>query len=241
MDCLRALDAATIASASGRWTPNSVTPDFPEWPATAIAAGNWHKVPLIVGSTRYEGKQGIFFSVGPNAGSMTVAEYEAKVRQFYGPNADAILAQYPAADYEKPAYALAAIDTDSGFGCRSYEFASQVASQAPVYEYEFADPTSPTVKGLRIAGLDMSSAHTAELAYLYTYAEVERPLQGGEVQLAARMKQYWGDFARAGQLSEPWLPVTADDHPVLRLQASGDVIISTFADEHKCGFWATVR
>lgn len=239
LTCLRALDPSTLLAVPARWTITAGVPSLPMPPGAAVAAGQWAKVPLLIGSTRYEGKQGLYFTVGLSAGSMTAAEYEAKVRQFYPSNADAILAEYPASAYEMPAYALAAIDTDSGFGCLSYEFAQQAASQVTVFQYEFDDPTSPTQKGLRIPGLDMSSAHTAELAYLFDYADVERPLTAHEEVLAARMKSYWGAFAASAQLGAPWAPVTTASHPVLRLQSSGDTSFTTFSDEHNCGFWAT--
>ncbi|MGA7148630.1 MAG: carboxylesterase family protein [Microbacterium sp.] len=241
MDCLRGLESGALMRVSGRFAPVHGVPAVPTSPLEAIAAGDWHKVPLLVGSTRYEGKQGIYFSAGPDAGSMTVEQYEAKVRQFHGPRADAILHRYPASDFEKPAYALAAIDTDSGFGCRSYEFAELAAAQVPVYEYEFDDPTSPTNKGMSIAGLDMASAHSADLAYLFAYSDVERPLTQSERELATRMKLYWGEFAETGALGSPWEPVTALDHPVLRLQSGEDEVFRTFADDHNCAFWATQR
>lgn len=241
LDCLRQADAGALMTSTFFITPSYGGAVLPQDPADAIEQGDWHQVPVLLGSTRWEGKQGLFFSVGPSAPSMTAEEYEARVRASYGDNADAVLEHYPASAYDLPAYALAAIDTDSGFGCRTYSTAEKLASQVPTYEYEFEDPTSPTQTGLRLEGLDMSSAHSAELAYLFEYADTERPLTPTETVLASRMKSYWADFTRTGEPGGSWAPVTDDAHPVLRLQPGDDVAFDTFSQEHQCEFWTGLR
>ena len=172
---------------------------------------------------------------------MTVDEYEQFVRASYGDSAEVVLERYPASAYPLPAYALAAIDTDSTFGCTTYSTAVELASQVPTFQYEFDDPTSPTQIGMRIEGLDMSSAHSAELAYLFEYADTERQLTATETVLADRMKSYWANFTRKGEPGGTWAPVTTESHPVLRLQSAGDLLFDGFSTAHQCDFWSGLR
>jgi para-nitrobenzyl esterase len=241
--CLRNADAGALMAAKiGPILPPAYGGSaVPQQPVDAIAQGNWHKVPVLLGSTRWEGKMGIVFILGPEAGDVTAAEYEGVIRGMFGAAADAVLAHYPVSAYPKPGYALAAVDTDSGFACQTYEFARTLAAQVPTYQYEFDDPTSPTLIGFDLPGIDMSSAHSGELAYLFDFALVERPLTPTETTLATRMKDYWASFARTGRPSAQWPRITASDQRALRLRSGGDALIRSFADEHQCGFWASLQ
>ncbi|MGN7949327.1 carboxylesterase/lipase family protein [Microbacterium sp. 22215] len=239
LECLQSVDTTELVNAPARFTPVFGSSVLPTRPQDAIAEGDWDAIPLLVGSNRWEGKQGIFFSVGPDAGSMTAEEYDERIRQSYGDDAEEILQRYQAADYDSPAMALAAIDTDSTFGCTTYAFASSASTQVPVYAYEFEDPTSPTMAGMAIEGLDMSSAHSSELAYLFDFADVERPLTDAEKELSHRMMDYWGAFAATGELGEPWQRFEESDPRFLKLSSEGDETFTDFADVHQCEFWAS--
>lgn len=110
----------------------------------------------------------------------------------------------------------------------------------PTYQYEFNDPSSPTLYGFTIPGIDMSNAHSAELAYLWNFTLGARPLNATETQLATRMKHYWATFARTGEPSATWPRVTPSDHRVLVLRPAADTLSSTFPAEHQCGFWGSL-
>jgi para-nitrobenzyl esterase len=252
--CLRG--AQPYALVIKGWTPNLVateakvvinrptvgTPVLPVAPAQAIASGNWKKVPLLIGNVRSESK--LLSAFGHF--DMTADEYAALIQSQFGANADAVLAHYPAADYPKPFYALAAVGTDSGNACRSYWRAAQTAAQVPTWEEEFNDPTSPTLFGFQPPGIDMSNAHSAELAYLWNFTLGDRPLTSEQLALGKQMDKYWAAFARSGNpnvAGQPtWPKVTADTHPVIELRPTGDTVSSTeFPAEHQCGFWATIE
>lgn len=251
--CLRGVQPYAIASTA--WTPNLVaaeqkvvisgtptgTPVLPVSPEQAIASGHWNKVPVIIGSVRHEAK---LFDIAQ--ASLTAAQYTAEIKSEYGPNAAAVLAHYPVSRYSKPFYALAAVGTDSGNACRSYWLASQMASQVPTWEEEFNDPTSPTLFGFQPPGIDMSSAHSAELAYLWNFTLGQRPLTTSELLLAKQMDRYWGAFARTAnpgvQGLTGWPMVTTYTHPVIDFRRTGNTVSTTvFPAEHQCGFWATIE
>ncbi len=249
-------DAATVVSClRDAWTPTLVAAEqqvvinsptvgtsvLPVAPEQAILSGHWNKVPLIVGSVRSEAK---LFDIAQ--ANLTAAQYTTEIQSLYGANAAAVLRHYPLSDYPKPFYALAAVGTDSGNACRGYWLAGQVAKQVPTYEEEFNDPTSPTLFGFQPPGIDMSNAHSAELAYLWNFTLGYRPLTPVELALGKQMDRYWGAFAHvanpnvAGLVT--WPRVTGSSHPVIVLRPTGNTVSATlFPAEHQCGFWATIE
>jgi para-nitrobenzyl esterase len=254
VSCLRGVQPYAIANTA--WTPNLVaaaqkvvisgptagTPVLPVAPGQAIASGDWNKVPLIIGSVRSENK--LLSAFGHF--DMTADEYADAIRSQYGANADAVLAHYPAGSYPKPFYALAAVGTDSGNACRSYWLAGRTASQVPTYEEEFDDPTSPTLFGFQPPGIDMSNAHSAELAYLWNFTLGDRPLNSTELALGKQMDRYWAAFAGSGDPNVSgqvaWPKVTTASHPVIDFRPTGNTVSTTlFPAEHQCDFWASVE
>jgi para-nitrobenzyl esterase len=253
VSCLRGVQPYAIANAA--WTPNEVAAEqkvvvrgapsgtsvLPDDPEHAIASGNWNKVPLLVGSVHDEAK--LLSAFGHF--DMTTADYEALIKSQYGADADAVLAHYPASNYPKPFYALAAVGTDSGNACNSYWFAQNVATQVRVWEEQFNDPTSPTLFGFQPPGIDMSNAHSAELAYLWNFTLGDRPLTVPQLALGKQMDRYWAAFARSGDpnVAEQvgWPKVTANTHPVLDLRPTGNTVSTTdFNAEHQCAFWSSL-
>jgi para-nitrobenzyl esterase len=254
VSCLRGVQPYAIANAA--WIPNQVAAEqkvlvcgapygtavLPQPTESAIAGGHWNKVPLIVGSTHDEAK--LLSAFGHF--DITADEYAALIQSQFGDNAGAVLAHYPASNYPKPFYALAAEGTDSGNACNSYWFAQSIAAQVPTWEEEFNDPTSPTLFGFQPPGIDMSNAHSAELAYLWNFTLEDRPLATQQLALGMQMDRYWAAFARSGNPNvsgqHAWPQVATDTHPVLDLRPTGDTVSTTeFAAEHQCAFWASIE
>jgi para-nitrobenzyl esterase len=254
VSCLRGVEPYAIANHA--WTPNLVaaeqqvvirgatagTPVLPVPPGQAISSGNWNKVPLIIGNVRSESK--LLSAFGHF--DMTADQYVATIKSQYGVNADAVLAHYPASNYPTPFYALAAVGTDPGNACRSYWLATRTAPQVPTFEEEFDDPTSPTLFGFQPPGIDMSNAHSAELAYLWNFTLGDRPLTNTELALGKQMDRYWGAFAENGDPAVrgqvAWPNVTTGSHPVIDFRPTGNTASTTlFPVEHQCDFWATIE
>jgi para-nitrobenzyl esterase len=209
----------------------------PENPRDAIADGSWNKVPVLVGNVRNENR---LLSVAQY--KITADEYVAYVQTTYGAAAPEVLAHYPLTSYSKPFYALAALQTDSGNACQSRILGDKLGDLTPTYEYEFNDPTSPTLYGFQPPGIDMNSGHSAELAYLFDFTLGDRPLTAKERKLARQMKRYWAAFARTGKPNvkgEPrWPRHTAATGQVMTLSSNGSSPGTGFNAEHQCDFWA---
>lgn len=235
MGCLRGLEADELMGLPRGFTPTYGVPTVPEIPDAAIRAGRWHQVPVLVGATRWD-NLGAIGLLGADPLAATVEQYAEAVGQLFGTSAEAVLERYPVQRFEAPAYALGALATDSTFGCGSYEVSKYIAEQGvPVWHYEFNDPTSPTLLGQRIPGVNMASAHSAELAYLFSYTDTERPLTETERTLAHRMMDSWAGFAASASL--PWKSVTSGADSTISLSSLGDHVSGDYATTHHCDFW----
>ncbi|MFG2710878.1 carboxylesterase/lipase family protein [Streptomyces goshikiensis] len=241
--CLRAAPAAALVEAA-RTLPTSGPASgdglLPVDPAAAIGAGNWNKVPVLIGSTRSEAR----LFVALTQPRLTGAQYTAQVLAGYGAAGPEVLARYPVSAYGSPYLALSALMTDSSFACHTAWTAQLFAAQVPTYAYEFDDPDSPTLAGAQVPGLDESNAHSAELAYLHDFTMGDRPLTPAQVALATRMKRYWGAFARFGAPAVPgqpaWPATGSGTGAVLTLDPAVTRVGSSFAADHQCAFWRTL-
>jgi para-nitrobenzyl esterase len=131
-----------------------------------VSGGDYARVPIIVGSTRDEARSFFQSSVG-----WTEAQYDDFVRKNFGPQADAVLKQYPwpadATDPAGVAYQIAAIGTDNGNlgagaieqgigGCATTALAAIFAKNGPVFVYEFSPRSGPA--GIRSPAINGARA-----------------------------------------------------------------------------------
>ncbi|MBC7279194.1 carboxylesterase family protein [Nocardioides sp.] len=239
LTCLRKAWPASLVQAFATDRPSGYvgTSALPQASGDAISSGNWNKVPVIVGNTRWEQKL-----QNQQHADISAAEYEAMVIDQFGETAGRIvLEEYPASDYERPFYALAAMRTDAGAGCTVDVNADLFLGQdVPVYRYHFDDPTSPTLFGFQPEGIDMSSAHSGELAYLFDFTLGDRPLTAQQQKLGDSMQAYWAAFARSGKPQAKgevtWPRHTADGDKALRLAPRIEVITG-LRELHNCEFF----
>ncbi|WP_327281892.1 carboxylesterase/lipase family protein [Streptomyces sp. NBC_01205] len=244
VECLRAASGTVLVEAA-RTVPTSGPASgdglLPVDPAEAIGSGHWNKVPVLIGSNRSEAR----FFVALTQPYLTQEQYTAQVLAGYGAAGPQVLARYPVSAYGSPYLALSAVMTDATFACQTQWTAQLFAGQVPTYVYEFDDPDSPTLAGAQVPGLDESNAHSAELAYLYDFTMTERPLTAGQVAFAARMKRYWGAFARYGAPAVPGQPLWpaggsgAGPAQVLALNPAAIRAGTSFGADHQCAFWRT--
>lgn len=215
------------------------TPVLPLSPAVALRTGQWSKVPLVVGTTRHEGRLLTISESG-----LTADGYAEKVRATYGANADKVLAAYPLSDYATPFHAWAELFGDALLTCPVDTMARTLAPQTRVWRYEFDDPTSPTLYGFQPDGVDMSNAHSAELAYLFDFTLGDKPLAGDQLRLARQMQRYWGAFAWSGDPNASgqrfWPRYTDATEQVLSLRPTGSVVVTGTGADHHCGLWSSL-
>ncbi|WP_405428493.1 carboxylesterase/lipase family protein [Streptomyces erythrochromogenes] len=241
LDCLRALDARTLA------TPDlmqrfSLVPygdsALPTEPRQALRDGRFHRVPVLQGTTRDEIR--LFLAQTLAAYPMDdESTYRARMERSFGvATARAVEAAYPVSAYPTPAIAWATLLTDASFICPTLRDGAALGRHVPTYGYRFSDRDAPDFTGLPpVAGLPLGAAHGFELPYLFTIT----PLTQAQQRLADRMAGYWTAFARTGVPAAPgapqWPPLGASGR-VLSLAPGPDGIRPVDGRaEHHCALW----
>jgi para-nitrobenzyl esterase len=249
--CLRAKSESALLDASSGYGAEFIAggPDLPVAPATAVATGQYTKVPLLFGDNHDEGR---VFAQG--FATITEAQYVSYVDSTYGALAPQVLQRYPWSAYPSPytgAYAVGAIFTDSGTvagigGCTAQNLAEQFAKTTRTYFFQFDDRNAPGLNN-QLPGYQWGAGHAMELAYLWPsftngyslYAE----LTSAQLQLSREMLDRWGAFVRTGTPNTParvaW-PVLSSGGRLMSLRTGGHSTVISGAEygaEHQCGFW----
>jgi len=196
---LRDMPAARITAHVGRksgayvlrpvidgWILPRNTPD-------AIAAGQQNGTELLLGSVANEGTQ-LFPPTTPEA-------LQAMIKQWFGTQADPIVALYTGTDPDTATVAQDQLMSDY-VGAMDRVAAGLFARQghpAWVYSFNRAAPGSDPVK--------VGAFHCGELAYVFgTQNTIDRPWEAIDRQLADLMSSYWVRFAATGNPNGPDLP-----------------------------------
>ncbi|HKD78099.1 MAG TPA: carboxylesterase family protein [Candidatus Angelobacter sp.] len=245
--CLRALTVAQVlakenpagyvTNIDGRVLPQSID--------TALAAGEFNRVPVINGSNHDEWRlfvalNDVFAGIIP-----TPTNYPQVIAGTLGIPVAAtgpIVALYPpGTTTESTELALGALGTDAIFACPAH-FASALTSQfVPTFAYEFNDENAPE-DFLPFAGFPYGAAHASELQYLFGVRPTvpTAPLSADQQQLAGNMVEYWTAFAANGNpnhLGTPNWPAFSVVGEEIQSLVPTPVNETTFAIDHKCAFW----
>jgi para-nitrobenzyl esterase len=250
--CLRSASVATLLNASDGFSAAFVsgTQTFPEPLITAVRAGRFQRVPLLIGSNRDEGRTFAQGFIGADRSA-----YENFVSSTFGTRASDVLKHYPwpaTSDQFTAAYLVGAIQTDAGLiagigGCTNRNLTRTFAALTRTYAYEFDNRTGPGLT--QIPGYVWGAGHAAELAYIWPSFNNGTPIaplfNAAERTLAHQMVQYWGAFTKhggpdvAGQ--QDW-PRFGPHGLTLSLRTGANKVITfaTYNAEHQCSFWQTM-
>ncbi|HEY7175819.1 MAG TPA: carboxylesterase family protein, partial [Micromonosporaceae bacterium] len=176
---------------------------------------------------------------------VTAANYQAMISSTLGVPAAvaaAIAALYPLSAYPSPSEALGAVGTDAIFACPALTVDQSVSQFVPTFGYEFNDENAPELF-LPPVGFPYGAAHASELQYLFNLtAAFPATLTPGQQQLAAAMRTYWSNFARAGFPSSPSVPLwsnfTTANQRLESFVPPTPQAETNFAAAHNCGFWS---
>ena len=92
----------------------------------------------------------------------------------------------------------------------------------------------------------VGAAHSLELRYLFDIGGAP-PLDPAQRALSQQMIDYWSQFVTSGaprDANQPEWPELGTDPSagkVLSLQPDGSRVLTTFAQEHQCPFWASLK
>ncbi|MGP9022890.1 carboxylesterase/lipase family protein [Streptomyces sp. BR1] len=245
--CLRAKSAAQLlkvpTSGAAPWWPVSGTPVLPVPPGQAIAAGEYAKVPTLIGNGLDEGTIGtlIVESAGVRLNALT---YPLVLSDLFKEDGPKVAARYPASRYGNDyRLAFAAAFGDYLVACPTREAARHLATATPgrVYAYEFADRSAPMLYNMH-PDFPLGAYHGAEIPYLFGYLPAgDVKLTPAQTRLSQTMTTLWSRFAANGAPDPAtWTPTTADPYRTLSLVPDAITLRTDFDAAHQCAFWATL-
>ncbi|MFI5590693.1 carboxylesterase/lipase family protein [Amycolatopsis sp. NPDC051758] len=230
VDCLRRVPAADLLAGVPVNVPITPlaygTPTLPQRPDRALADGNFHRVPVLTGTTHDEAR----LTTGFIGRAFGPAEYHEQLVTSYGTRAAAIEARYPVSAYPSAKLAWSAVLTDSSWTCPQLADAASMARRTPVHAFEFADPQAPPGYFPFPADFPPGAFHSSDMAYLFDVADFPVSFTPAQQRLADTMIRSWAAFARSGQAAWPRVPAAM----VVKPDASE---VAEPAREHQCGFW----
>ncbi|WUR56521.1 carboxylesterase family protein [Actinomadura citrea] len=209
---------------------------LPRDPATALRAGAFARVPVLIGGTHDEARSFVAGAIRYDPKLITSTTYPRLLEQAFGSDARKVAARYPLSRFPSAGLAWATVLTDASWACSTLAGARDLAARTTVYSYEFADENAPNVNGLHVPDVPQGAAHATDLPYLFDLGGRDLLVNRDRKGLARTMVGYWGAFARSGDPNHRgaprWRPGTAP----LSL-APGAIRTVDAAAEHGCGFW----
>lgn len=218
---------------------------------TAVSRGQFNRVPIIVGSTKDEGRGFIPLAFDLDGTPMTESEYEGAINAFMGPLIGPVLRNwlYPSARLGGPTAAYSQVLTDAWFACSSNELAQRASAYVPVYTYEFADRTAPEF--VHSPFIASGAFHAGDLLYWFQTPVAGAPIALNDAQrrLSDQMQRYWKRFAETGDPNAPagsgdpaWPKFNKLTKPYLTLVPDAITVQDrgAFQRAHQCGTWSTL-
>jgi para-nitrobenzyl esterase len=215
--CLRALPVAEVKKLTPLFSsPAYDTEALPHNPITALRRGEFHRVPVLAGTTRDELTVFVAMYYPP----LDARAYEqALIEGFGAAKAQRVLAAHPARGGDERVQ-LSKVLTAMTSACTTDELRRQTRA----FGYEFAEPDPPMIfPGM--PAFDYGAYHGSELPFLLRYGGVE--LTGQQQRLSDEMVRVWSRFAATGHPG--W------DRQEVRLFATAPVPPA----DHRCDLWSS--
>jgi len=263
-ECLRALSVEQILSIQGTTVANGPYTNpgggivdgttVIEPPEAAFASGRFNHMPIMNGWTRDESAFFVMTNEYYTGISLAASDYAPSVTRTYGAPAfpanvvERVLAQYPLTEYQSASQADIALSTDPAL-CGVPEANQMLATQVPVYAYEFDDRSAPSY--FPSMSFHPGAYHTGDIQYLFrsnhggSLGHVQT-LSPQQLRLSEEMIDYWVNFARSGNpngtRNSPWPRYTQTQPVYLSEDLGGAVTISEgeYLVRHECAFWKTI-
>jgi para-nitrobenzyl esterase len=254
LTCLRALSVSTILGVSSfSPAPNIDGKLLTQSIASALANGQFNRVPLMNGTNRDEWNLFVALNFDLTGHPVTAATYPLAIAATIqvpptSPAVALVQAQYPGGNFPSYDEAVGALGTDAIFACTAH-FADELASAfVPTFAYEFNDRNAPQ-NFLPPVTFPYAAAHAAEIQYLFPFANPSQiglklpqtPLNASQLQLSDKMVGYWTQFARSGDPNghgaPQWEQFSLGRQAMLSLVPPAPATELNFATVHQCAFW----
>jgi para-nitrobenzyl esterase len=226
--CLRTRTPAQLLAASGvaldllephvGFAPVTDGVVVPRAPAELLAAGQYPRMPVLLGSNKDEGT---LFTL--RAKIKTEEQYAEAVRKRSPHFAEQLLALYPARDFASPKAAFDQLLGDALFGCPARRMAHEMSERGqPVYAYVFTFAPKKALGSFFGRFLHLGSYHSAELPFVFGLYKGDYALDSEpERALSSSIRGYWTRFAARGdpngEGAPTWSAYNAQREPALVL------------------------
>ena len=173
--CLRGLPVATILASQNAagYQPDVDGSVLTQSIGTALASGQFNRVPVINGSNHDEWRLFVALDTLDGQPPVTAANYVTSIGNELGlPPAVAqqVAAQYPVSSFPSAdGRAWARSGTDAMFACPALAVDLDASKFVPVHAYEFSDENAPE-RFLPPLGFPYGAAHASEIQYLFDIA-----------------------------------------------------------------------
>lgn len=225
----------SVAALGQAWSAYVDGVTLPRSTIEQMADGEHIDVPLVVGANAEETARDTPLLDQPG--------YESLVAATFGGFGDAVLAQYPSADYPSPSNAWTAITSDVKFVCQARRtLEAAVGGRSPAFRYHFSyDGYTTGPMG------DPSAFHGLELVYIFANFDAlfslgfPYPVNADDEAMVGLLGSAWTQFATNGAPSSAdlaWPPYEEGVDPYAGLDvpwAAGQGVRSA-----QCDFWDTL-
>jgi para-nitrobenzyl esterase len=206
LEALRAMPAKELLDkvqehkATFRFWPITDGYFFPDPPSEIYAQGKQAHVPLLAGWNKDEGSANSLFGKKPQ----TLANYKAKLKEWYGKDANQMLKLYPAANEAEMKESAGALAGDRFIAYSTWKWNEDQleTGSSPVYRYHFEQaPPQP-------AGEPSHGAyHSADIEYVFQALDSKKlPWTDADRKLSDTISSYWTNFAKTGNPNGAGLP-----------------------------------
>jgi para-nitrobenzyl esterase len=209
---------------------------LPMIPLDAIRAGQFSKVPTILGTNVNEGDIFIYLWTVNSGAAPAPADVRASLAVLFPPAQIDQIAQRYGVDQDAPT-AFSHIITDGVFACPTRRTARALSqSGAPTYLYQFTYPyLVPALNGV-------VASHSFEIPFVFQNGFLGAQMSDADLALAAQVEGYWfrlaatGDPNGGGALTWPAYTEATDTNLVL----DSTITTNTGLKKDACDFWDSI-
>ena len=192
LSCLRNVSVETIVNKTSEfcfWNPAIDGVQVVEAPSEAIAAGRFHRVPVIVGSTLNDDALGVYLTFGSE--KISGLEYAAALTYYFGIGHAYKVSQLYS-NISSNFWALSTASTDYNLRCPSRSLAHIWASYnvlSWLYSFSWASPDGTNVYNV---SADLRACHGSDLPFVFNHLpNFTKETQ----QLSDQVMGFWTNFA----------------------------------------------